>query len=145
MARNIFKLSNLSIGQEIPSFKVHVAKIAYRKYNRLIKEINPIHINKNYAQSLGYDNIVVAGNFLFTYIPKWIINWIEKESWLRKVTIRFENPVYVDEDIIHKGKITKINHKDGIISIVCEYWVEKSSRVRTSYGEILLVVKFNDI
>ena len=111
----------------------------------MIKEINPIHINKKYAQSLGYDDIVVAGNFLFTYIPKWIIDWIEKESWLRKITIRFENPVYVDEDIIHKGKIMEVKHKDDMISITCEYRVEKSNGVRTSYGEILIIVKFKEI
>jgi len=145
MVDTTFSLSNLSIGQEIPSYKVHISKTSYRKYNRLIKEINAIHISKNYAQNLGYDDIVVAGNFLFTYIPKWIINWIEKESWLRKISIRFENPVYVDEDIIHKGKITEIKHEDDMISIICEYWVEKSNGVRTSYGEILLIVKLKEI
>ena len=63
-------LADVKIGQEIPPLKVKVERKTYRKYNRLIKEINPMHLSKIYVQKLGYDDVLVAGNFLYSYIPK---------------------------------------------------------------------------
>ncbi len=71
------KFIDFVIGQAIPSSKVKIDKKSYKSYNRLIGEINPIHLSKKYAQNLGFDDIVVAGNFLFSIVNKWIINWIQ--------------------------------------------------------------------
>ncbi|MHA1147249.1 MAG: MaoC/PaaZ C-terminal domain-containing protein [Promethearchaeota archaeon] len=139
MRNDWFDPEKVVVDQKIPPFRVHVARIIYRKYNRIIKEINPIHINKNYAQKLGYEDIVVAGNFLFTYIPKWILEWVKDPKLLKKVTIRFENPVYIDEEIIHKGKIVEIDEDNLEKKIKCEYTIEKPNGLRTSYGEVFLI------
>ena len=139
MVETVFNPVTATIGQEIPIYRVHIAKMIYRKYNRIIKEINPIHISKSYAQNLGYDDIVVAGNFLFTYIPKWISDWIKDVNVLKKITVKFENPVYIDEEIIHTGKIVDISQKEGNIDIICEYTVKKPDGLKTSYGEIYLM------
>ena len=136
MVDDSFNPETAVVDQEIPPLRVNIARMIYRKYNRIIKEINPIHINKNYAQKLGYDDIVVAGNFLFTYIPKWILEWIKDPNLLKKVTIKFENPVYIDEEIIHKGKIVEIHEDNLTKKIKCEYIVEKPNGLRTSYGEM---------
>ncbi len=110
----------------------------YRKYNRLINEINPIHISKSYAQKIGFETIVVAGNFLFSYIPKWIIDWTSDLSIIKKITVKFENPVYPDEEIIHKGKIVQIYEDHGEEVVECDYQVFKASGQKTSFGKITL-------
>jgi len=132
---------NLTVGQELPSYSVKVESKIYRRYNRLIREINPIHLNKSYAQKLGFENIVVAGNFLFTFIPKWILDWIPIPSALKKATVYFENPVYPDEEIIHKGTIQEIEELSGQIKVICEYHVEKGDGTPTSKGKIILNFK----
>lgn len=136
-----FSLEKASVGQTLPPFRVHVETKIYRRYNRIIKEINPIHFNKNYAQKLGYEDIVVAGNFLFTYIPKWILDWIQDVEAIQKVTIKFENPVYINEEIIHNGKIIDIKDESDKKIIICEYYVEKPDGLRTSFGQVILSFK----
>ena len=132
------KLEVFTIGQELPVYEVKVDSQMYRKYNRLIKEINPIHFNKKYALKLGYDDIVIAGNFLFTYIPKWVIDWVENVEAIKKIDVKFENPVYPEDTIIHKGKITDIREENEKTLIECDYEVEKPSGERTSYGKVTL-------
>jgi acyl dehydratase len=112
----------------------------YRKYNRIIKEVNPIHMSKIYAQNIGYEDIVVAGNFLFTYIPKWIIDWVGDVNALKKTTVKFENPVFPDDEIVHKGKIVEIKEEKGKTIVKCDYHVEKTSGERTSLGNIILSI-----
>ncbi|GAG63566.1 unnamed protein product [marine sediment metagenome] len=101
---------NIEIGQEIPPFKVKIEKKVYGKYNRLIHEINPLHLNLNYAKKLGFDNIVIAGNFLFSFITKWIIDWVDDIKLIKSITMQFEKPVYIDEEIVYKGKIAEIRN-----------------------------------
>lgn len=129
---------NIEIGQEIPPFKVKIEKKVYGKYNRLIHEINPLHLNLNYAKKLGFDNIVVAGNFLFSYISKWIINWIDDINVISKISIKFGEPVYIDEEIVHKGKVVEIQNLENKKIVICEYLVEKLNRETVMNGIIKL-------
>jgi len=133
-----FNPNDIKIDQEIPPFKVKIDHKKYRKYNKLIKEINPIHMSKMYAQKIGYEDIVIAGNFLFTYIPKWIIDWIGDVNVIKKATVKFENPVYPYDEIIHKGSIVDIKERNEKKIIKCDYNVEKISGERTSYGTIVI-------
>ena len=132
------KFDILTVGQELPVFKVKIEAQTYRKYNRLIKEINPIHFNKKYALKLGYDDIVVAGNFLFTYIPKWVIDWVGDATAIKKIDVKFDNPVYIDDTILHRGKIINIKEEEEQRLIECDYKVEKPTGERTSYGRVIL-------
>ncbi len=136
-----FQLEKLKVGTEIPPMIETVENKKYMRYNRIIGEINPIHFNKAYATKLGFDNVVVAGNFLFTYIPKWLINWMGNASAIKKIDIEFGNPVYIDDQIVHKGKILDIRREKDQTTVECDFWVEKPSGVRTSKGCIFLAFK----
>ncbi|MFX1274077.1 MAG: MaoC family dehydratase [Promethearchaeota archaeon] len=133
--------NELKIGYELPEYVVEISAQKYRKYNRLIKEINPIHISKKYAQRAGYDTIIVAGNYLFTFIPKWLVDWIADVNPIKNITINFVNPVYPDDKLIHQGKINEIEELDGSKILKCEYTVKKSNNEITASGEIILSFK----
>ena len=113
------------VGQELPPYKVIITKKIYRKYNFLIREINPIHFNTKYAQKMGYDDVIVAGNFLYSYIPKWILDWIGDIKAINKISVKFGNPVYLEDELIHSGKVTEVKNENGKKSVVCEFQVTK--------------------
>ncbi|TFG21842.1 MAG: hypothetical protein EU529_12370 [Promethearchaeota archaeon] len=130
----------IEIGQEIPSFKVKMEKKTYKQYNKLAKEINPMHLSKLYVHNrLGYDDILIAGNFLFSFVPKWIIDWIDGNiNALSSITIKFENPVYPNDEIIFNGKIIDIKQEDKRKVVYCEYQVEKINNERVMSGTVNL-------
>ena len=138
MVKTRLNLNELETGHEIPPLQVKLDAQQYRKYNRLIKEINPIHFNKKYAQKLGYDDIVVAGNFLFTYIPRWIIDWTGAVDILKKIDVKFKNPAYVDDEIIHQGTVDYVKEQENEIQVTCSYEVRKLTGELTSMGSIEL-------
>jgi len=138
MEHDIFDLEKLVVGYKIPEFKITISAQNYRKYNRLIKEINPIHISKKYAQKAGFDTIIVAGNFLFTFIPKWLVDWIGDVEPIKNITTKFVNPVYPDDLIIHKGIIIEVTESNDLKIITCKFTVEKLNKDLTAKGEIVL-------
>ena len=136
---NKLDLNTIKIGQPIPPLNIKVEKKTYKQYNRLIGEINPMHLSKIYVQRLGYNDVLVAGNFLFSFIPKWIINWIDSDiKALRNITVKFENPVYPDEVIVFKGKISDIKTDNNNKIVDCEYQAEKLSGNKVMSGKVKL-------
>ncbi|MGQ4873180.1 MAG: MaoC family dehydratase [Promethearchaeia archaeon] len=133
-----FNPENSRIGQELPNIKKIIDYKTYRRYNRLIGEINPIHLNKKYAQRLGFENIVVAGNYLFVHISDWFSNLAGKTGKIRKITLKFGNPVYIDEELTYEGKIADITKKDDSMVIVCDYIVKKNNDIITCKGKCFL-------
>ncbi|TFG01691.1 MAG: hypothetical protein EU540_03130 [Promethearchaeota archaeon] len=129
----------IEIGQEIPSFKVKMEKKTYKQYNKLAKEINPMHLSKLYVRRLGYKDVLIAGNFLFSFVPKWIIDWIDGNiNALSGITIKFENPVYPNDEIIFNGKVIDIKHEDDRKVVLCEYHVEKIDNKKVMSGTVNL-------
>ena len=132
-------LSMIKIGQNIPTLKTKLKKKTYKQYNKLIKEINPMHLSKIYMQRLGYNDILIAGNFLFSFIPKWIIYWIDSDiKALNNVTVKFENPVYPDDELVFKGKISDIKTNNNKKIVNCEYYAEKINGERVMNGDFAL-------
>lgn len=126
--------SDIKIGDKITPLKVRIENETYKKYNRLINEINPLHYNKRYAEKIGFKDIVVAGNFTFSYIPKTIIDWLGDIKPM-EIKVQFESPVYIGDEIIHTGKVTKkYNENDKILVVECEYMVEKINGERVTSG-----------
>ncbi|MFX1394156.1 MAG: MaoC/PaaZ C-terminal domain-containing protein [Promethearchaeota archaeon] len=141
MSDDKLNLSMIKIGQKIPPLKVKVEKKTYKQYNKLIKEINPMHLNKIYVQRLGYNDVLIAGNFLFSFIPKWIIYWIDSNiKALNNITVKFENPVYPDDEIVFKGKITDIKTDNNKKIVNCEYHAEKLNGNRVMNGNFALSI-----
>ena len=141
---NKSKINELIIGQTIPSFNVKIDKRTYKSYNRLIGEINPIHLSKKYAQNLGFDDIVVAGNFLFSIVNKWIINWIKDVKIYKKIFIKFENPVYPDNNVTFSGKISNIYNNQNEKIIICDYQAEKAGDIKVMTGQFELRLNSNN-
>lgn len=125
MNKNI-KKETIKVGDQIPEYSVFIDEKMYKKYNRLVGEINPLHFNKNYAKKLGFEDIVVAGNFTFGYIPKWIIDWTGDIACIDQISVYFEKPVFINDQIKHKGKVTKIDVKNDKKFIDCSFTVEKT-------------------
>ena len=137
------KINDIVIGQAIPSSKVKIDKKSYKSYNRLIGEINPIHLSKKYAQNLGFDDIVVAGNYLFSIVNKWIVDWIKDVKIFKKISIRFENPVYPDDEITFFGNVSNIDNIKNEKIIICNYQGKKNKNVEVMNGTIELKINSN--
>ena len=133
-------IEGLNAGDPIPKFGFFIEKKNYRKYNRIIREINPIHINKKFAQDLGFRDVVVAGNFIYTLVPKWLIDWISQNNVVKKIQIKFHEPVYVDEKFIISGKILEILKDTLSYQLICEFQIEKITGELTANGIAELVI-----
>jgi len=92
--------------------------------NNKIYKINPeIRITRNYNRFKGLiGKLLIDGNI----------------NALSSITIKFENPVYPNDEIIFNGKIIDIKHEDNRKIVHCEYHVEKIDNERVMTGTVNL-------
>ncbi|NHI91027.1 MAG: hypothetical protein EAX96_00905 [Candidatus Lokiarchaeota archaeon] len=100
---NGFYFEELKIGQRIPELGIKIIPEKNKQYCRIVKEINPLHYNLKYAQSLGYKDIVIAGVFTYSFFTKTITDWIGENGKIKELEICFQNPAYENDTLIHKG------------------------------------------
>ncbi len=115
---------NIKKGDRIPSYKVKMDRKTYFEYNKLVSEINPLHFDKKYAQQLGFKNIVVAGVYTFSFIPKMITEWIGEPGSIRSIEIKYNKPIYIEDIITYYGTVKKKYVKDNKKYIDCNISIE---------------------
>ena len=98
---------SISTGQELPGFDVTMDRETYFAYNRLINNLNPLHADAGYAKSIGFDDIVVAGVYTYSFVPRLVEDWLGGAGRVRSVEIRYHAPVYINTTVTYKGQVAK--------------------------------------
>lgn len=94
-------------GQALPELRVEMDRETYFAYNDLVKNINPLHSDPEYARRLGFKDIVVAGVYTFSFVTRMVEDWAGPAGRIAGVTIKYQNPIYIEETILHTGRVLK--------------------------------------
>jgi len=94
----------------------------YFRYNALVGEINPLHFDEDYARKIGFKDIVVAGVYTFSFIPKMVTDRTGQPGKIRSIELRYENPVYIGEEVVYRGRPVGEYVSEGVKFV--EYGIE---------------------
>ncbi len=103
----------IKVGEELPQLKLKMDEETYFRYNKLVGEINPLHFDKDFAQRLGFEDIVVAGVYTFSFIPKMVEEYIGDNGRVSNIDIKYHKPVYINETIVQKAAVIKKEEGDA--------------------------------
>ena len=123
---------------EIPPFEIDFSPERNQGYCQFVNEINPLHFDQEYARSLGYEDIVVAGIFTASLFPKVVTDWMGMQARIEKMQVRFESPAYLDETVIYRGRVTRKAIEEGVKRLECEVWSENADGERLALATITL-------
>ena len=103
-------------------------------------DYNPIHFDKDFAQSQGLDGVIVHGRLKAAFIGQLLTDWVGTEGNLKKLTCRYRGMDVPDQDITVRGKVTKKYIKDGEHCVELEVWTENPNGEKTTPGTALVVL-----
>jgi acyl dehydratase len=135
------KFEDIKENGEIPPLIITLDKEKYKLYNRMVNEINPLHFNKKYAQSIGFKTIVVAGVFTYSFLPKMLVDWTGEPASIKKIQVRFEDPAYPGDTLTHEGIVKKKRVVNGEQLLDCEFWVENQHGQKITTGTATMTIK----
>ena len=107
------------MGYEIPA-----KNIGFFNQNDLVKyakasgDFNPIHLDKEFAKTMGLDNVVAHGMLIMAHLGKSIAN-SNSISFLKHFSVQFCSITRLEEKLICKGEVSKIekNNQKKIITL----------------------------
>lgn len=126
-------------GDLLAERRIRMDRGTYFAYNKLVTEINPLHFDADYSRRLGFRDIVVAGVYTFSFIPKMVEDWAGEAGRISGIEIKYIAPVYIDETIVQKGRVTG-KTVEGAKRLECEVVVEDSAGATLT--EAVVTVEF---
>ncbi len=121
-----FSFEELSIGQK-EKFMIKISNSLIDDFAKISGDTNPLHMDDKYAKLSNFDSRVCHGMLLSSFFSRLIGMYLPgKNALYFSQTLNFQNPCYVDDEIIVEGEIinksdskkmidinTKILHKNG--------------------------------
>ncbi len=92
-------IDDFSIGQAF-SFTVSLTTADVERFAQLSGDINPLHMDDDFARQRGFRGRVVHGLLLAGYLSKMVgVYFPGKHAVLHSVNINFLSPVYINDTI----------------------------------------------
>jgi len=121
---NRLRFEDIQEGDRLPEARLRMDRETYLAYNRLVQEINPLHFDQAYARRLGFREIVVAGVYTFSFIPKMVEDWVGDSGAVGRIDIQYRNPIYLGNTIVQKAHVRKKSADPDKKWMECEVAVE---------------------
>jgi len=106
---NEYKFSDIEIGLE-ESFEVKIDASKMDKFLDISNDINPLHVDSNYAKEKGFPGRVVYGLLTSSFYSTLVgVHLPGKHCILQGIDIQFSKPVYIGDTLKISGKVSYIN------------------------------------
>ena len=105
-----------------------------------VGDYNPIHYDKDFAQSRGLPGVIVHGQLVGAFLGQLITDWIGERGVLRKLSCSYKGMNYPGETLTCRGRVTKKYVQDGQHYVECNLWAENSKEEKTVLGVAIVVL-----
>ena len=104
----MFDITNIIVGHEIPEVIIEpLQQQDLIKYAKASGDYNPIHLDKNFANNIGLDNVIVHGMLIMAHLGKSITNSMTI-PYLKHFSVQFSSITTLGEKLICSGQVIKI-------------------------------------
>jgi len=104
----MFDIKNIVVGYEIPEVIIEpLQQQDLIKYAKASGDYNPIHLDKNFANNIGLDNVIVHGMLIMAHLGKSIANSMTI-PYLKHFSVQFSSITTLGEKLICSGQVIKI-------------------------------------
>jgi len=98
---------SLKVGDKIPSLKIPpVSRHTLALYCGASGDHNPIHVDLDYAKSVGLDDVIAHGMLSAGYLARMLIGWVP-QSAIRSMNNRFTAMTNIGDSVTCTGKIVE--------------------------------------
>jgi len=112
-----------------------------RQFAELSGDMNPIHLDDEYAATTIFKKRIAHGMIIGAIISRCLTQTIGTGGIYRGQTLKFYNPVFIDDEIIFELEITKLHRGRGLG--VVETIAKKANGDIVAKGEATIVMASN--
>jgi acyl dehydratase len=117
----------VNVGDRIPEWVMErVSPARMRTMAAILRDPNPLHWDRKVVARLGLgERTINQGPLGVSYMVNMLHAWAG-ENCIRRIVVRFPNPVILDEDrIVACGAVAALSESDGVRLAECQVWLER--------------------
>jgi len=103
-------------------------------------DYNPIHYDKDHAQSRGLGGVIVHGQLVYSFLGQLMTDWAGEGGNLRRLNCSYRGMNFPGEEITCRGKVTRKYVENGEQLVECNVWAENAQRDKTVLGRGVVVL-----
>lgn len=93
-----------------------VDQYVYYAFQQCSKDYNPLHTDKQFAESKGFPSCVMYGNILNAFVSHFVGMLLPtREIMIQSQEISFHKPVFLNDEILLKASVDTVSEAVGII------------------------------
>ncbi|RJO62891.1 MAG: dehydratase [Dehalococcoidia bacterium] len=123
----------IAVGAEIPSLVKQPTKQQLVMWAGASGDYNPIHYDKDFAQSRGLPGVVVHGQLSTAFICQMLSDWYGKTGSLKKLNVSYKG-LNLPGDMLTCHGVVKGKSSDGENLVTLDVWVENQRGEKTAAG-----------
>lgn len=131
---------DVTVGEEIPSLCKQPTTRQLVMWAGASGDYNPIHYDKDFAQSRGLSGVIVHGQLVYCFLGQLMTDWAGKEGSLRKLTCSYRGMNFPGEVVTCRGKVTKKEVENGEHLVELSLWAENAKGEKTVSGKAVAVM-----
>lgn len=127
-------MSSLVVGAELGPARVTPSRETLVRYAAASQDFAPLHYDQGYAESRGFDTVLVHGMLKAGYLGSLVHDWAGEGARIRTFSVRYLRPDYPDTPLTCRGIVTGADAVDDGLLVRTELWVENVQGQRTVAG-----------
>lgn len=122
------------VGAELGPVVVTPSRETLVRYAAASQDFAPLHYDQGYAESRGFETVLVHGMLKAGYLGALLRDWAGDDAEVRSFSVRYLRPDYPDAPLSCRGVVVEISAaEDGELARL-ELWVENAQGDRTAAG-----------
>lgn len=119
---------DLKKGDALPALKKKVNLERIRDYARASGDLNPLHVDENFAQKTNFGGIVAHGMLTLAYVSE-MMTKLFGDDWLSSghLDVRFKQPARPGDELTLSGEVAGIVRRKTGTTVNCDICCENQN------------------
>ena len=127
-------MSALEPGQALPDLKVTPDKYLTVRYAGASGDFNPIHIDEEFAQSVGLPGRILHGLWMMAQVARAVSAAGDGPDALRSLSIQFRGMGFPEQELTVSASVKEVS--DGVAIIEAEAFQDERRIIRKGRAEL---------
>ena len=124
----------MQAGDEIPTIKVTPDKYLTVRYAGASGDFNPIHIDEEFAKSVGLPGRILHGLWSMAQVARALTEAGGGPESLKRLSVQFRGMGVLEQEVVVTGTVASV--EDGVAHVKAEAAQGETRIVRNAEGEL---------
>lgn len=122
-------MSDVTVGTVIPPWTMEfVDPQRMKTMAAILRDPYEVHWDHEAIRPLGFDRVINQGPLNLSYATNMLLAW-QGPSSVRRLNVRFTQPVFEGDHLVARGEVTGIEEVDGERRATCDIHLDRGSEV----------------